>query len=515
MSEPTAWPARGTTRALQGLALLVSVALLVWRLWCIGVGPDRDTDAYGHYVIARQLLETPENLRIHWVWLPLYHLLLALGVAADVSIDGVRVMNALLATVPPLLLLAWAPSAHHGSAVRSAQGREASASQPSTVSAPAVAVLAALLAALASIAVQLGTSAQPESLFIVLVLGGALLLAHGRAWGAAALFSAAALMRYEAWAAVAAIAVVLAYRRVVRARPLVAGEVACVVAPAACALAWALARWVTGEPLLGFIRDNQRFAEAALAHVSGGWRALPAVRVISDGPLPIVGAFAALAVIGALRAVRRGGTWLVAVPLGICAFLVASALNRSQLGLPRHLVSLVPFIALWIAHGAAAVAELAARARPELERRARVGFALLGLGLCLSMGNYLRLELERWVALTRAALPSQRAAAVYLQSLPSDALIVCDEAAAEVLSGLPRERFVRFFVEERARGAVLDLARRRPVYVVSVRRRLSHLIDLGTVTHGELAGAPDDVLVLRVRAPRSSEPPALTRAAEP
>src|SRR6185436_19606504 len=69
-----------------------------------GLGPDPDTDAYGHYVIARQFLQTPLDLHIHWVWLPLYHLLLAAGIAAGATLDHVRYATSVLSTLTPLLL---------------------------------------------------------------------------------------------------------------------------------------------------------------------------------------------------------------------------------------------------------------------------------------------------------------------------------------------------------------------------------------------------------------------------
>src|SRR5690606_35933422 len=89
-----------------GLAALLA-SLCLWRLACVQAGPDPDTDAYGHYLIAQQLLETPWNFRIHWVWLPLYHVLSSLPVALGASLDRVRSANAVAAAGPALLLL-WA-----------------------------------------------------------------------------------------------------------------------------------------------------------------------------------------------------------------------------------------------------------------------------------------------------------------------------------------------------------------------------------------------------------------------
>src|SRR5688572_490983 len=140
----------------------LTLVLCAWRLHCVTLGPDPDTDAYGHYMIARQLLETPENLRIHWVWLPSYHALLALGVWLGVSLDGVRCVNAMLAAVPPLLLFFGL-----------ARGRAGEA--PTFVP-----WLAAVLALGAPLAVQMGTTGQMEVWFSCLLLGIALALRHER-----------------------------------------------------------------------------------------------------------------------------------------------------------------------------------------------------------------------------------------------------------------------------------------------------------------------------------------------
>src|SRR5687768_2330037 len=83
---------------LAGVSLAaVLLASMFWRLGCIGAGPDPDTDAYGHYIIARLMWDNPFNLNIHWVWLPFYHAVLALPVRLGATLDHVRSANAVLA----------------------------------------------------------------------------------------------------------------------------------------------------------------------------------------------------------------------------------------------------------------------------------------------------------------------------------------------------------------------------------------------------------------------------------
>ncbi len=91
------------------LALLLLLTLLV-RLWLIRHFPEPDTDAPGHLGIARALLSDPTNVRLHWVWLPGYHFLLAGLIRAGLSADAIRRMNCGLAALVPVFVLGYAES---------------------------------------------------------------------------------------------------------------------------------------------------------------------------------------------------------------------------------------------------------------------------------------------------------------------------------------------------------------------------------------------------------------------
>ena len=54
---------------------LAGAGMLAVRLAVVATTADVDTDAYGHFAIARALLHEPANLSVHWVWLPGYHYL--------------------------------------------------------------------------------------------------------------------------------------------------------------------------------------------------------------------------------------------------------------------------------------------------------------------------------------------------------------------------------------------------------------------------------------------------------
>lgn len=477
----------GKLEAVPRWALwLFCIALAAWRLTCVTLGPDPDTDAYGHYVIARQLLETPENLRIHWVWLPFYHGILALAVSAGATLTHVRSGNALLVTAIPLLLW-WE--------LRRALPRGAGLLDR------AVPYLAAFFAAAAPLGMQLGTTGQMEVLFAFLLLAGATFARREQHGRLALVLSVAVLTRYEAWAVVAAVASVAAFRRVASGAALRAGVASAVLGPAACVLAWATLRWAGGEPWFGFVLDNQAFAEDVLGrHAPVGWQLAALGRYVSTVPWRVLGVVAVFAALGVWRSLGKEGIWWVAVPGAVVFFLTLSSLTRSQLGLDRHFFAVVPFAATWAAHGVVQVAgwlgALSAR------RCTTTSFALLAA--CVVGSTLLRLEawMREWRDVTSAALPDAQAAGQFLRATPPASLIVCDEASVEVLSGLASERFVRTHVGESTRGRIAELSQSRDVFVVSRAARVAALDGWGSMAFGAVNASRDALAVLYVPAQR-------------
>jgi hypothetical protein len=58
---------RVRTPAVVVVALALAVLVLgLWRAKCVLSGPDIDTDAYAHHMIARAILADPRDLAVHW-----------------------------------------------------------------------------------------------------------------------------------------------------------------------------------------------------------------------------------------------------------------------------------------------------------------------------------------------------------------------------------------------------------------------------------------------------------------
>jgi hypothetical protein len=529
-----ALPAAFTREEWAAALLLVvaSVILLAWRIDLVGAGPDPDSDSYGHHAIARQILVEPRDLSVHWVWLPLFHYAQAVLVLLGGTMETVRYLNVALWSLVPFVLFFF---------LRGSRGSAASSASDPT------AFIAALFAMLMPIGMQMGTTAQPEPLFCLLVLGFVMAFDRARYVLSGALLAAAVLLRYEAWAILPVLGTWVlvdlvrgpkrdARERIARLRQ----TGALVILPALGLFAWAVARRVNDGAWLAFLGQTRDFASDALREktsLDGGFaKLLEDVRFYAwEVPVKLMGFAVVLVPLGLVRTLRRQGVMFV-LWFGAClAFVTFSWVMRSSLGLFRHFVVLIPLYATLAANGVVTLGELAVMAVRALTRererdqepdRSRAHSLIFGvvnaafgaLALWLVWG-----QLGAWMTHWRYAIehpwPDRMAMGAYLRGLPSNATIVCDESTVEILSGLDRHRFDRHWVDEP--GGVLriealaDADPSRGVYVATWVRKLR---DLRAANAGAIvfrtnasAGADDEtgLAVLRVetRSARGPLPP--------
>jgi hypothetical protein len=469
------------TRTSCRIALAAALAVLaLWRAACVRSGPDIDTDAYAHHMIARGILADPHDLAIHWVWLPLFHYLQVPLVALGGTMDAVRWVNVALAAALPAVLFAHV--------VRTTHPAEEGAAWTSS---ELTALLAGLFAAACPIAMQMGTTAQPEPLFALLMLGVAGTFQERRYAASAAMLGAATLLRYEAWASLLSIvALLLAEPLWRRARGVPAGrrDAAAwivVAVPAALILGWAALREPVDGRWFGFLGQTREFATGAThqqTSLDAGVVAL--VRDVLYYPVivafRVLGPVALLVPFGIPRTIRMQGLRFVVVLAACLAFVSFSWVMRSQLGLDRHFVVAVALYSTFAAQGVAAIADGLARtlrgvASPE---RARIAARAVagGAGVIALVG--LVVELEVWMGYWRASIlrgwPDRAAVGEYLRSIPGAPTIFCDDATIEILSGLDRRRFDRHWVDDTHTWQLIaDVARARGVaYVATWNRKL-------------------------------------------
>ncbi len=355
---------RTATRALG----VVTAALFVLRLAWIVREPDLDGDAYGHFGIGCTLAADPGNLAAHWVWLPLYHYLLAGAVWLHLPFAAVRVGADLCSLAVPWALYRLVLR-HGGDAV--------------------VARDAAVACALTSSSNMLGVSAQQEALFVLVVLLSASAIEARRALAAGVLLATACLIRYEAWGAAAVVAgqgiLLRAAPQRLRARLGVFGEPlppAVFVPPALAIFGWLLVHRIVGGEWLGFLRELYTFTHMQRAAFSHG-ALFDAVWFPVVVPVLLFGPAVLLVPLGALRAVSRG--WIV--PLAVYAFLLSSYAGGGSLGGSRYYGSLVPFFCAAMAHGVAALGARAPRF-PSWAARALV-WGSLGVA---AAGSFVKME---------------------------------------------------------------------------------------------------------------------------
>ncbi len=441
-------PPRARLPTLVALALSILV-LGIWRGVCVGAGPDIDTDAYAHHMIARAILADPRDLAVHWVWLPLFHYAQVPLVALGGTLDGVRWFNLVLAAALPVVLFLYV--------------QQTARPNESRMAPEAVGLLAALFAAACPIAMQMGTTAQPEPLFALLVLGVAIAFERERYGWTAALLGAAVMLRYEAWASLAVVAGFVALRR---GRGWVS-----VAVPVALILVWAALRRPVDGQWFAFLRQTKQFANDALHQKSG---------VIGDllyypvqTAYRVTGATLPLAVLGVVRTVRQQGARFVLVIAACLGFISLTWVTRSSLGLDRHFVCVVPLYAVFSAQGAAVVADALTR----WTHHRAAGRALAAVLAVASLAGLL-VQLDVWMGFWRGSItrgwPERRAIAAYLDALPGDRTIFCDDATIELLTRVDRHRFDRHWTDDPHTWDLVHEAAREhgPVYVATWRRKL-------------------------------------------
>ncbi|MBK8695743.1 MAG: hypothetical protein IPN17_26595 [Deltaproteobacteria bacterium] len=155
--------------------------------------------------------------------------------------------------------------------------------------------------------------------------------------------------------------------------------------PGAVIVAWVLLhRAMTGE-WFWFLRENRLYIARAWQELRLHERQPPSLRLapvwyLAAIPWLSMGPPLLFAIPGLPPVVRRAPRSLALMGLVLLAFVTAVWVARTNLGLMRHFVALIPFYATLVASGITAVAALTARAlgRPSMARA-------LALGLCLAV----------------------------------------------------------------------------------------------------------------------------------
>jgi hypothetical protein len=492
------------------VALALAVfGLAIWRAACVLAGPDVDTDAYAHHMIARAILADPRDLAVHWVWLPLFHYLQVPLVALGGTMNDVRWANVALSAAVPIVLFWYV--------------RRTTRTGDEPMSAEATALVAALLSAACPIAMQMGTTAQSEPLFALLALGIAIAFERRRYGLTAVMLGAAVMLRYEAWAifaTVSALTIAHPLLRRFRLGGVVASEEPArrwlvVVVPTGLILVWAVLRRPVDGRWFGFLAQTHEFASQAVVDAAGSRGAIGLVRDALYYPVyvavRVLGPAVALAAFGIPRTWREQGARFVLVLAACLGFVSLTWVNRSSLGLDRHFVAIVPLYATLAAQGVRAIAARLGRWVVPIAtaRAARVTARAIASALSIGAVAALVALLGVWMTFWRSAIehgwPERAALGAYLRSLPPAATIFCDDATLEILSALDRRRFDRHWIDDpHTWDRIAATAEVEGVtYVATWQRKLVGHEAAGRIVFRQ-ADAPEDsaagVAVMRVSA---------------
>ncbi len=476
------------------LALVVAWATWV-RLGVIAAGPDPDIDAYSHFQIAHKLVTRWRDLRVHWVWLPLWHAVDFAVYRLGGGITAVRYVSVACAALSSFVLTA---------ALRSHLAARPSPTPWIARAEEVIPWAAGAAHALWPQNLSAGASAEPEALFQLLVLSAAAAWQWRRYALTGAALSLAAMLRYEAWP-VLPVFLAMWWRGERTARAAVAW-----VAPGLAVAAWvALHRWSTGA-WLWFLRENGayvagawrefRYAERALPKTEHPWLWYPVIV-----PFLSVREWLWLALPGAPWLAWRGPRPLALTSAALLAVVTLVWVARSNLGLERHFTAVIPAYATMFAAGVALpVAALASRLWPARHDLARVAVAaaLALVGARFAKARTLKRAGQLHEHAREAFVSERRVADTLRAQARPGAPVFADNARVEVMSGLDPRRFVRWKPAEVGDyNLLVEAARHGEVWVAGAPGDLARLHDGVVVVYRD-----EHMALLRRRAPAVINP---------
>lgn len=467
---------------LRTLLACATVLLLVlitagWRLVIIQLGPDADSDAYGHHLAARHLFVDPSNQAVHWVWLPLFHWLQLPLLALGGSIQWLRVINVLLWALAPLALLGLLAWPHAGRA------RGAASAGNVTTAAGAASLLA-----LSGLGLQLGTTAQPEPLFALLLVVFCWAMERQRVLVAGLLLTALVLLRYEAWAVLCGAGALFAFElwlaRQHGASRVLARAALVVGLPVVAILAWAVVRAPhDGGRYFAFLSDTHDFARNATGGAAPTLleRLRELLHYVLFVPARALGPGIALAPLGVVR-LWREQRWLVISGLCVLGFITLGHVTRATLGLDRHFVAVLPLYAALMAAGARSLADTirrqlfdSARLRwlADTATRDALQVALLGV-LLFGVYSHTLPWMRHWSETVSTRFAAEAEVARQLDAAPPNARIYCENPVLEALLRFRGDHVQRGLLDDAAfRERIIAASAHDDVYVAAALERVA------------------------------------------
>ncbi|MFA5012695.1 MAG: hypothetical protein WC644_12190 [Ignavibacteria bacterium] len=422
-------------RNIELLILLCTLSIvIIWQLFFIIQLHDGDTDAYAHFIIARDIVKNPYNLSSHWVWLPLFHYIGAFFVIIGTDLEPIRFVNLILWNATPLVLFFYLRQKLADSVIP---------------------IIASLLTALSPIGILMGTTAQPEPLFTLLILLFIVAFDFKKYFISALLLSASCMLRYEAWAVLAGLGIYFLILFFNKKNCKISSTGKCffyysnVFLPLFIIIIWTFLRFQSDGEWFSFLHGTQKFANDALGEANSFQGGI--LKFINDLffypfwiPFLYTGISAILIPFGLKKFFEQNKISFV-VSLSILIFISVSWVMKANLGLNRHFTSLLPFYSLLIAYGFASALEYLKKYKLFSSGKLLLSVFAVIILFYTSMWLYI------WRNTNSNNFFEKQDTIEYLKHINSfdpDALILCNDPMIEILSEINFKSFNHFWMGE-------------------------------------------------------------------
>lgn len=461
----------------------------MWQCYFITGYPDVDTDAYIHHTIARQIILSPKDLSIHWVWLPLFHYISAGAILIGANMDSIRIANMFIWAIMPFLLfyLTYDKNSEKGLFI---------------------AFVSSVLCALFPVGILMGTTAQPESLFALLLLLFIISVSKRKYILSSIILTFACMLRYEAWVIIL-ISFILYLADLRKDKKVFCKKTLNFLLPGLAILIWAFLREPFDGKLFGFLFQTQQFASDALQQRNSFQGGI--VKVVWDFihyPIIIPFLFSGINLVFIPFGIKRcakENKWLLYSGLGILIFITLSWMMKSNLGLNRHFVALIPLYSVLTAYGMQNVIELlnGSSLKSNLLKKINIRNSLLAV-VFTSCLLYLFMWLYIWSNNYESGYPEKKSTAEFLRNIPDSNTIFCNDAIVEIFSEIDYRRFNRTWMENNtdASEIILESAKKENhVYVVIPENKWKNIKGIGEILYRSPVGSENktSILILRIK----------------
>ncbi|MBI5403671.1 MAG: hypothetical protein HY959_09730 [Ignavibacteriae bacterium] len=402
------------------------------------------------------------------MWLPFFHYISAGAILIGAGMQAIRFANIIIWFLTPVLLFRFLYNYVQNDRIF-------------------ISFLSAILCALFPIGILMGTTAQPEPIFSILILLFIITSSKEKYLISSFILSAACLMRYEAWAVLAVVFILYLSESIKRKRIISGGRILNIILPALFITAWALLRLPFDGMPFGFLFQTQQFASDALKESNsfqGGFFKI--IKDLFHYPVIIPALFTGLNIIFipfGIKNLYRNNKLFLFSGAGILAFITFSWMMKSNLGLNRHFVSLIPVYSVLAAYGILNVIKYFEERNILSNLNIRKSLPAVILLLC---AGYLVMWLYIWQTDNKDGYPERKSAIEFFKTIEDGKTIFCNDAVFEILSGLEMERFNHVWMENNP-AAYTTIKRAADkegfIYIITSEDKIHNVKSLGKIIY--------------------------------